>query len=140
MLRPLRIWGTELADELVVDLVGMLRGAGFDSTAAKLAEALTWGTSSPPLTSLDAECLFRVLGDPPAELVQLRALLLMSLRDPPGTVLRCVECDCLSETAPGWVAVIVDDPDGVEPSGIATYCPPCAARLLEYSPRGGVYT
>ena len=140
MLRPLRIWGTDVADELVVDLVGMLRGAGFDSTAAKLADALTWGRSSPSLTSLDAECLFRVLGDPPAALLELRALLLMSLRDPPGTVLRCVECECQSGTAPGWVAVIVEDPDGVEPSGIATYCPPCAARLLEYSPRGGVYT
>jgi hypothetical protein len=140
MLRPLRIWGTDVADELVVDLVGMLRSAGFDSTAAKLSHALRWGTSSPPLTSLDAECLYRVLGDPAAELVQLRALLLMSLRDPPGNVLRCVECDCLSETAPGWVAVIVEDPDGVEPAGIASYCPPCAARLLEYSPRGGVYT
>ena len=140
MLRPLRIWGTDVADELVIDLVGVLRGAGFDSTAAKLADALTRGASSPSLTPLDAECLFRVLGDPPAELVQLRAMLLMTLRDPRGTVLGCVECECQSETAPGWVAVIVDDPDGVEPPGLATYCPPCAARLLEYSPRGGVYT
>jgi len=140
MLRPLRIWGTELADELVVDLVGTLRSAGYDSTAAKLAAALTWGTPGPSLTSFDAECLLRVLGDPPARLVELRAMLLMSLRDPPGTVLRCSECDCSSETAPGWVAVIVEDPDGVDPAGIASYCPPCAARLLEYSPRGAVYT
>jgi hypothetical protein len=42
--------------------------------------------------------------------------------------------------APGWVAVIVEDPEGLDPTGVATYCPPFAARLLECSPRGGVYT
>lgn len=140
MLRPLRIWGTHIADELAVDLVGMLRGAGFDSTAAKLADALTWGRPGPTLTSFDAECLLRVLGAPPSGLVELRALLVMSLREAPGTVLSCIECDCVSETAPGWVAVVVEDPDGVEPAGIGTYCPPCAAHVLEYVPRGGVYT
>ena len=118
----------------------MLRRAGFDSTRGKVADALTWGKPGPALTPLDAECLLRVLDAPPAGLVELRALLVMSLREPPGTVLRCIECECLSETAPGWVAVVVEDPDRVEPAGIATYCPPCAARLLEYSPRGGVYT
>ncbi len=140
MLRRLRIWGTDVADELAVDLVGMLRAAGFDSTAEKLTDALTRGWSNPSLTSLDRECLFRVLGDPPAGLVQLRASLLESLDDPPGIELRCVECDCVSATAPGWVAVIAEDPDEPDPPGVATYCPPCAARLLEYSPRGGVYT
>jgi len=136
----LRIWGTDVADGLVVDLVGLLRRRGLESTAQKLTDALTWGRPGPTLTSFDAECLLRVLDDPPNGLVELRALLLMSLRDPPGTPLRCVECECLSETAPGWVAVVVEDPDGVDPHGIATYCPPCAARVLEYARRGGVYT
>jgi hypothetical protein len=139
-LRALRLWGTHIADELAVDLVGLLRGAGFDSTAVKIADALAWGISGPTLTALDATCLLRVLDEPPAGLVELRALLVMSLREQPGTVLACVECGCLSETAPGWVAVVVEDPDGVDPSAVATYCPPCAARVLEYAPRGGVYT
>ena len=139
-LRPLRVWGTHIADELAVDLVGMLRGAGFDSTAAKIADALAWGSAGPALTPLDADCLLRVLEAPPEGLVELRALLVMSLREPPGTVLSCIECGCVSETAPGWVAVVVRDLDGVEHDAIATYCPPCAARVLEYAPRGGVYT
>lgn len=139
-LRPLRVWGTHIADELAVDLVGMLRGAGLDSTAAKIADALAWGSAGPTLTPLDAECLLRVLHTPPDGLVELRALLVMSLRERPGTVLSCIECDCMSDTAPGWVAVVVHDPDGVEAGGIATYCPPCAARVLEYAPRSGVYT
>jgi hypothetical protein len=136
----LRLWGTHIADELAVDLVGLLRGAGFDSTAGKLADALTWGSAGPTLTPLDAECLLRVLQSPPDGLVELRALLVMSLREAPGTALSCIECDCVSETAPGWVAIVVRDPDGVEPDAVAAYCPPCAARVLEYAPRGGVYT
>ena len=39
-----------------------------------------------------------------------------------------------------WNLKTVEDPDGVDPSAVATYCPPCAARVLEYVPRGGVYT
>ena len=136
----MRVWGTHIADELAVDLVGLLREAGFASTAAKIAEALTWGRSGPTLTPLDAECLLRALHTPPHGLVELRALLVMSLREPPGAALSCIECDCVSRTAPGWVAVVVEDPDGVDPAGIASYCPPCAARMLEYAPRGGVYT
>lgn len=136
----MRVWGTHIADELAVDLVGLLHGAGFDSTAGKIADALTWGSAGPTLTPLDAACLLRVLDSPPDGLVELRALLVMSLREPPATVLSCIECDCMSETAPGWVAVVVEDPDGDDPAGVATYCPPCAARVLEYAPRGGVYT
>jgi hypothetical protein len=140
MLRPLRVWGTEVADELVVDLLGMLRRAGYDSTAVKLQMALTWGRRDAELTRLDAECLFRVLGNPTAGLVGLRAALLMDIEDPPGTVLGCTECDCVSRTGPGWVAVIVDDPDDTALPSVASYCPPCAARVLEYVPRAGVYT
>jgi len=140
MLRALRVWGTEVADELVVDLVGMLRRAGYDSTAVKLQTALTWGRPEPTLTQLDAGCLFRVLADPPPGLVELRAAVLMDVEDSPGTVLCCTECDCVSRTGPGWIAVIVDDPEDSAPPGVATYCPPCAARVLEYLPRAGVYT
>jgi hypothetical protein len=118
----------------------MLRRAGHDSTAARLASALTWGESAVDLTPLDRECLFRVLASPPPCLVELRAALLMDRDDPPGTVLRCTECDCVSEEAPGWVALIIDEPDGLSPPGIASYCPPCAARVLEYMPRAGIYT
>jgi hypothetical protein len=139
-LRRLRIWGTDIADELAVDLVGLLRGAGFDATAGKIADAVTWGRPGPTLTARDAECLLRVLDAAPAGLLELRARLVTSLREPPGAVLQCVECDCVSETAPGWVAVVVEDPDGVDPGGVAAYCPPCAARVLEYTPRSGVYT
>jgi hypothetical protein len=139
MLRALRVWGTEVAGELVVDLVGMLRRAGFDSTAVKLQTAITWGRDA-ELTQLDAECMFRVLVNPPSGLVELRAALLMDIADPPDTVLACTECACISRTAPGWVAVIVDDPDDDSPPSVAPYCPPCAARLLEYLPRAGVYT
>ena len=71
----MRVWGTHIADELAIDLVGLLRDAGFDSTAAKIAEALTWGRSGPTLTPLDAECLLRALHTPPHGLVELRALL-----------------------------------------------------------------
>ena len=140
MLRPLRIWGTEVGDGLVVDLVGMLRRAGYESTAVKLQTALTWGRADTELTRLDAECLFRVLRNPPPALVELRAALLMDIEDPAGTVLSCAECDCQSRTGPGWVAVLVDDPDDSAPSSIAMYCPPCAARVLGYVPRSGVYT
>ena len=140
MLCWLRVWGTEVAGELVVDLVGMLRRAGFDSTAVKLQTAITWGRRDAELTQLDAECMFRVLGNPPSGLVELRAALLMDIADPPGTVLSCTECACVSSTAPGWVAVIVDDPDDGTAPSVASYCPPCAARVLEFVPRAGVYT
>jgi hypothetical protein len=140
MLRPLRVWGTEVADELVVDLLGMLRRAGYDSTAVKLQTAITWGRRDPELTRLDAECLFRVLGSPLPGLVQLRAALLMDIEDPPDSALSCTECDCVSRTGPGWIAVIVDDPDDEVLPSVAAYCPPCAARVLEYVPRAGVYT
>jgi hypothetical protein len=42
--------------------------------------------------------------------------------------------------APGWAAVSVEDPEGLDPTGVATYCPPFAALLVEDSPRGWVYT
>ena len=54
-----------MGDEAVVDLIAVLRAAGYESTARKLADPLTWGRSSPSLTALDRECLLRVLGGRP---------------------------------------------------------------------------
>lgn len=79
----------------MVDLIAVLRAAGYESTARKLADPLTWGRSSRSLTALDRECLLRVRGGRPA-LGELRASLLASLDEPPGIELRCVECECIS--------------------------------------------
>jgi hypothetical protein len=45
-------------------------------------------------------------------------------------MLRCEECGCLSDTAPGWLAFIAEDPEDGEGPEVATYCPPCADREL----------
>ena len=51
-------------------------------------------------------------------------------------MLQWEECRCLSETAPGWVAILVDDPDEMdEDAFVVMYCPPCAARELGYIQR-----
>jgi hypothetical protein len=52
-------------------------------------------------------------------------------------MLRCTDCECVSRTAPGWVAVLVEDPDvdeGDEHATVAIYCPPCAGRVLAFEP------
>ena len=79
----------------MVDLIAVLRAAGYESTARKLADPLTWGRSSRSLTALDRECLLRVRGGRPA-LGELRASLRASLDEPPGIELRGVECECIS--------------------------------------------
>jgi hypothetical protein len=45
-------------------------------------------------------------------------------------MLRCEECGCVSDTAPGWLAFIAEDPEDGEGPEVATYCPPCADREL----------
>jgi hypothetical protein len=131
-------------NELVIELAGLLRLAGFDSSAAKLETALTWGEPVVPLTSLDRDCLLRVLVDPLPGLEPLRAALLTDRRNDrspgPRVEMRCTECECVSDTAPGWVALIAEDADGDEPGALVAYCPPCAARVLEYGPRARAYT
>ena len=48
-------------------------------------------------------------------------------------MLQCEECRCVSRTAPGWIAILVDDPDDDDEAPfVVTYCPPCAARELGY--------
>ena len=43
--------------------------------------------------------------------------------------LACQECGCTSETAKGWVAFLVSDPeDENDPGIVVPYCPPCAYR------------
>lgn len=41
---------------------------------------------------------------------------------------RCDECACISDTAPGWVAYLAPDPDGVEPTDVVIVCPVCAEQ------------
>jgi hypothetical protein len=132
-------------NELVIELAGSLRLAGFDSSAAKLERALTWGEPVVPLTSLDRDCLLRVLVDPHPGLEPLRAALLTDRRNDrspgPRSGLRCTECECVSDMAPGWVALTAEPADDGEPGTLLVYyCPPCAARVLEYEPRTRGYT
>lgn len=140
----MRLGGTDVRTELVLTLAGLLRLGGFDSTAAKLEAALTWGEPVVPLTSVDRDSLLRVLTSPPAELEPLRTALATDRehdRSPgPRTGLRCTECACVTHMGPGWVALIAEDPDDGEPSTVVSFCPPCAARVLEYEPRSRGYT
>jgi hypothetical protein len=46
--------------------------------------------------------------------------------------LRCDECRCSSTEAPGWLAILVQDPDEDGGPDVVFFCPPCAARELEY--------
>jgi hypothetical protein len=46
-----------------------------------------------------------------------------------SVVLRCEECEGVSEDALGWIALLINDeeePD--EDAYVVTYCPECAAR------------
>lgn len=53
-------------------------------------------------------------------------------------MLYCVECGCCSgELGQGWVAYACDDPDGIDESRIAIYCPACAATEFGYRPGVG---
>jgi hypothetical protein len=48
-----------------------------------------------------------------------------------GRVLVCIECDANSSgNAPGWCAMIADDPDEPGDPEVVVYCPECAAREL----------
>ena len=50
-------------------------------------------------------------------------------------VLYCEQCGCCSgEFGAGWVAYPCHDPDGIEETRIALYCPPCAAAEFGYRP------
>jgi hypothetical protein len=43
--------------------------------------------------------------------------------------MRCAQCECVDEEAPGWIAVLGSDPDDDDaPKEVFAFCPPCAAR------------
>ena len=43
--------------------------------------------------------------------------------------MKCAECGCISEAAPGWVALLGVDPDDEDaPAEVIAFCPVCAAR------------
>ncbi len=51
-------------------------------------------------------------------------------------VLRCGACACLSdERAEGWTGVLTEDADGLEPTGVAVFCPSCASKHFGWLPR-----
>ncbi|NUT55264.1 MAG: hypothetical protein HOQ03_04690 [Thermoleophilia bacterium] len=50
-------------------------------------------------------------------------------------MLTCTECRCFSGTGWGWYGVIAEDPEDGEGPVFSTYCPPCAERELDASPR-----
>lgn len=50
-------------------------------------------------------------------------------------MLKCQECNCVSTTGHGWFGYIAEDPEKREGPVVATYCPPCAQRTLEATPR-----
>jgi hypothetical protein len=48
----------------------------------------------------------------------------------------CEECRLLSdEDARGWIALLAEDVDGIEPMGVAIFCPNCARGEFEYGSR-----
>ena len=50
-------------------------------------------------------------------------------------VLRCEECWCVSASGAGWFGFVDEEPEDGQGAVVATYCPPCAARVLEAKPR-----
>ena len=54
-------------------------------------------------------------------------------------MLRCTECECVSEKAPGWVAMQAYDPDEDERPLLVVFCPVCAAREFGFE-RRATYT
>jgi hypothetical protein len=52
-----------------------------------------------------------------------------------GVILKCAECGCASRgRSKGWIGLIGDDPDGVDPPCICVFCPACGAEEFEYRP------
>jgi hypothetical protein len=45
-------------------------------------------------------------------------------------MLTCVECGCRSADGRGWLAFLTHDPDEDPWPEAATYCPPCAHRVV----------
>ena len=50
--------------------------------------------------------------------------------------MRCAQCGCMDQEAPGWIAVLGSDPDDdVAPKEVFAFCPPCAAREFRMARR-----
>lgn len=45
--------------------------------------------------------------------------------------LHSVDYHRVSDTGQGWVAYVVEDPDGEDETTVATYCPVCAEREFQ---------
>ena len=53
-----------------------------------------------------------------------------------AAVVRCQECDCVSEDAREWIAKIVEDDEEPETEHyVVLYCPACAEREFYRRPR-----
>ena len=51
-------------------------------------------------------------------------------------LLRCAECDRLSDKrADGWTGFLTEDAVGLEPTGVAVFCPSCASTQFGWLPR-----
>ena len=51
-------------------------------------------------------------------------------------LLRCGQCACPSdERAEGWTGFLTEDADGLEPTGVAVFCPSCASTQFGWLPR-----
>jgi hypothetical protein len=67
--------GFDVADEHVLELVGLLEKAGYDETAERLAYAVKWGDEVVGLRIADRLAILDVLNDAPEGLGDLRGVL-----------------------------------------------------------------
>ena len=72
--------GFAVADEHVLELVGLLRQAGYDETADRLTEALRWSDELVGLRIADRLAILDVLDDAPAGLSGLYDVLVTEHR------------------------------------------------------------
>ena len=50
-------------------------------------------------------------------------------------MLSCVECKCVSDAGRGWIAQVAEGLEHDEDAEVVAYCPPCAEREFEFTPR-----
>ena len=67
--------GFEVADELILELAGLLQRAGYDETAERLTYALKWGDELVGLRIADRLAILDVLDDAPEAFADLRGVL-----------------------------------------------------------------
>jgi hypothetical protein len=63
----------------------------------------------------------------------------MAVKDfiPEPAALTCEEClEASDEDARGWIALLTEDVDGIEPIGVAVFCPECARVEFGYRAEG----